>query len=67
MIGQMTVEVTVQNTTKAFMADEFTISARLFTGIGSFFNELELWREHCSLLFYFLTSINSDCSIHGQI
>ena len=31
----------------------------LFTGIGSFFNEIELWWKLLLTLFYFLTSINS--------
>ena len=31
----------------------------LFTEIGSFFNELELWWKLLLTLFYFLTSINS--------
>ena len=48
-------EVMDENTTKAFKAYKFTIAMV----IGSFFNELELWRKTLLTLFYFLTSINS--------
>jgi hypothetical protein len=57
-------EVMVQNTTKAFKADEIYDLKRLFTEVGSFFNELELWWE---FLFQFHAHFSGFLSPRGFI